>query len=133
MKAFVIESGGKTIITTSVDVLTVTQDAFRKLFNVAFTSQSEIIQSLEVVECQLINPHTNILTVEAKIKVGENLIIETTAGINYDFTNVTVHSVTSTVGTIQLTEWVIEKSIKPLIESHMNIQFKPEIHNFYSK
>lgn len=133
MKVFIIESEGKSIITTSQDVMLVAQDAFRQLFQFAFTGEKEIVSSLQIESCQLINPTAGILTVDAKIIIGDNIAVTTTAGINYDGNDVSVHNVTSTINDHSLSEWVITKTIAPLIQEHMNVQFKPEIHNFFTK
>ena len=131
MRAFAIQSDSRLVITTNQDVATVTNHFLLKKKEVVTIQESNLIHDFELKECKLIHVHEKLISIEAKIKIGEEMEINSEALIGYDSNIITLSNLNSSYLGFKVQNDTVDDILKPLILRYVNNNYKQEIQQFY--
>lgn len=131
MRAFAIQSDSRLVITTNQDVAIVTNHFLLKKEKVVTTQESNLIHDFELKECKLIHVHEKLISIEAKIKIGEEMEISSEALIGYDSNIITLSNLNSSYLGFKVQNDTVDGILKPLILRYVNNNYKQEIQQFY--
>jgi hypothetical protein len=131
MRAFAIQSDSRLVITTNQDVAIVTNHFLLKKEKIVTTQESNLIHDFELKECKLIHVHEKLISIEAKIKIGEEMEINSEALIGYDSNIITLSNLNSSYLGFKVQNDTVDDILKPLILRFINNNYKQEIQQFY--
>lgn len=134
MKATLIQSDSRLVITTNRDVATVTKDFMLTLEKQITVQESEVISDFEIVSSKMLNPVGKMVFCEVNIGIGSGMVLEFEVGVIYSYGRINIGSSHSKFeGKTIILPTSIYNILGPIIRDEIRDRFNPQICAFYEQ